>query len=60
VWVSTEQFKHWSDFLHFPDTGEWNCNETVHQLIVDFTKAYDSVRRDVLYSILVEFWILVK
>jgi hypothetical protein len=30
-------------------------NETVHQLFVDFEKAYDSVRREVLYNILIEF-----
>jgi hypothetical protein len=29
-------------------------NETVHQLFVDFKKAYDSVRREVLCSILKE------
>jgi hypothetical protein len=30
-------------------------NETVHQLFIDFKKAYDSVRRVVLYSFLIEF-----
>jgi hypothetical protein len=30
-------------------------NETVHQVFVDFRKAYDSVRREVLYNILIEF-----
>jgi hypothetical protein len=30
-------------------------NETVNQLFIDFEKTYDSVRRGVLYSILVEF-----
>jgi hypothetical protein len=29
--------------------------ETVHQLFVDLKKAYDSVRREVLYNILIEF-----
>jgi hypothetical protein len=32
----------------------------VHQLFVDFKKAYDSVRRDVLYNILLEFGISMK
>ena len=29
----------------------------MHQLFIDFKKAYDSVRREVLYNILVEFGI---
>jgi hypothetical protein len=32
----------------------------VHQLFVDFKKAYDSVRREVLYNILIEFGITMK
>ena len=36
---------------------KWECNGTVHQLYVDFKKAYDSVKRDKLYSILLEFGI---
>jgi hypothetical protein len=30
---------------------KWEYNETVHQLFIDFKKAYDSVRREVLYKI---------
>ena len=37
--------------------GEWEYNEAVHQLFIDFKKAYDSVRREVLYNILMEFGI---
>jgi hypothetical protein len=33
----------------------WGCNETVHQLFIDFKKAYDPERREPLYNILVEF-----
>jgi hypothetical protein len=33
---------------------KWEYNETVHQLHTDFKKAFDSVRREVLYSILIE------
>jgi len=32
----------------------------VHQLFIDFKKAYDSVRREVLYNILIEFLIPMK
>jgi len=32
-------------------------NEEVHQLFIDFKKAYDSVSREVLYKILIEFGI---
>jgi hypothetical protein len=43
-------------FLYPPDTGEkWEYYGTVHQLFIDFKKAYDSVRREVLYNILSEF-----
>jgi hypothetical protein len=31
------------------------CNAAVHQLFIDFKKAYDSVKREVLYNILLEF-----
>ena len=33
----------------------WEYNEAVHQLFIDFKKAYDSVRRELLYNILNEF-----
>ena len=36
---------------------KWECNEEVHQLCIDFKKAYDSVRREVLYKIFIEFGI---
>jgi len=36
---------------------KWEHNEAVHQLFIDFKKAYDSVRREALYSILIEFGI---
>jgi hypothetical protein len=34
---------------------KWEYNGTVHQLFIDFKKAYDSVRTEALYNILVEF-----
>ena len=39
---------------------KWEYNEVVHQLFVDFKKAYDSVRREVLYNILMVFGIPMK
>jgi hypothetical protein len=39
---------------------KWEYSETVHQLFVDFKKAYVSVRREVLYNILIEFGIFMK
>jgi hypothetical protein len=39
---------------------KWEYNEAVHQLFTDFKKAYDSVRREVLYNILIEFGIPIK
>jgi len=36
---------------------KWEYNETVYQLFIDFKEAYHSVRREVLYNILIEFGI---
>jgi len=36
---------------------KWEYNEAVHQLFMDFKRAYDSVRREVLSNILIEFGI---
>ena len=36
---------------------KWEHNEAVHQLFLDFKKAYDSVRTEALYIILIEFGI---
>ena len=36
---------------------KWEYNKAVHQLFIDFKKAYDSVRREVLYNIFIEFGI---
>jgi hypothetical protein len=36
---------------------KWEYNGTVHELFIDVKKAYDSVRREVLHSIVIEFGI---
>jgi len=32
----------------------------VHQLFIDFKEAYDSIRREIVYNILIEFGIPMK
>ena len=39
---------------------KWEYSEAVHQFYVEFKKAHDSVRREVLYNILIEFDIPMK
>jgi hypothetical protein len=34
---------------------KWEYNEATHQLFIDFKKAYDLFRREVLYNIFIEF-----
>jgi hypothetical protein len=39
---------------------KWEYNEIVHQLFIDLKKALDLVRREVLYSIFIEFGVPTK
>ena len=39
---------------------KWEYNEAVHQLFIDFKNAYVSVRREVLYNVLIEFGVPMK
>jgi hypothetical protein len=34
---------------------KWEYNGTVHQLFIDIKEAYNSIKREVLYNILLEF-----
>ena len=49
VWISTQQVNYCHIFCirQIPEK-KWEYNEAVHQLFIDFKKAYDSVRREVL------------
>jgi hypothetical protein len=47
-------------FIHQILERKWKYNKAVPQLFVDFKKAYDSVRRGILYNILIEFGIPLK
>jgi len=42
-------------FIRLIVEKKWEYNEAVHQLFIDFKKAYDSVRREALYNIIIEF-----
>jgi hypothetical protein len=39
---------------------KWKHDETVHQIFIELKNAYDSVRRVVLYNILIEFGVPLK
>jgi hypothetical protein len=39
---------------------KWEYNETVHQLFINFKKDYDSVGREVVYNIFIEFGVPMK
>jgi len=49
----------YSVVIKIPDK-KWEYDRTVHQLFIHFKKAYDLVRRDILYNILIEFGIPMK
>ena len=49
----------YSSFVKFL-RKKWEYNEAVHQLFIDLKKTNDSVTRDVLYNIPIEFGIPMK
>jgi len=44
-------------WIHHIREKQWEYNEEVHQLFIELKKAYHSVRREVLYRILIDFGI---
>ena len=44
-------------YTAFVNLKKWASNATVHKLLIGFKKAYNSVRREVLYNVLIEFGI---
>jgi hypothetical protein len=62
-YISEDLFRSTTDStfcIHQILEKKWEYIETVRQLFMDFKKAYGSVRREVLYSILTEFSIPMK
>jgi len=49
-----------SAFVKYLRGKKWEYNEAVHQLFIDFKKGNDSVRREVLCNVLMEFGIIMK
>jgi purine nucleoside phosphorylase len=56
--VTDHQLIRFSEFVRYRKKSEYN--ETVHQVFTDFKKAYDSLRKKVLYNILTEFGVSMK
>jgi hypothetical protein len=58
VGLNVQQLITYSAYVILRTRGEYN--ETVHQLFIDLKEAYNSVRRELLYSTLTEFGIPMK
>jgi hypothetical protein len=54
MWISTQPC------IHQVLENKWEYNEAVHQVFIDFKKAYDSDTREILYNIIIEFGIPMK
>ena len=48
-WRTRSTTDHIFCFCHFKK--KWEYSEAVHQVFIDFKKAYDSIKREVLYKI---------
>ncbi|KAJ4427923.1 hypothetical protein ANN_23933 [Periplaneta americana] len=61
TWLKLHKKEKWIRDCNMPCARywrkKWEYKGTVHQLFIDFKKAYNSVTREVLYDILIEFGI---
>jgi hypothetical protein len=56
VWVlPNRSTTDWIFCIHQILEKKWEYNETVCQLFIDFKKYYVSIRREVLYNIVIDF-----
>jgi len=59
VWILTRQVKYDHTFCtHQILQKKCDYNKAVHQLFIDFKKSYDSVRREVLYNIIIIIYLV--
>jgi hypothetical protein len=50
----------YSEFVKYLRKKNWEYNEAVHQLLIECKKAYNTVRREALYNIVIEFGVYIK
>jgi len=61
MWILMQQVNYWSYILHSSNTWEKvGIQRSSASALIDFKKAYDSIRMEVLYNILIEFAIPLK
>jgi hypothetical protein len=61
MWISTQKVSYWSFNLRSSNTwGKKGNRRSSASAFIDCKEAYDSVRREVLYNILIEFVTLMK
>jgi hypothetical protein len=60
VWISRKQIKYESDFSFVRFGGGREDDERVYQQFTDFKVDCGTVRREILYNVLIEFGLLQK
>jgi hypothetical protein len=58
--VTDQLLVRFSPIISYGGGGGKDYNDRVHQIIIDVNKEYDSVRKGVLYNILIEFGVPMK